>query len=205
MPGQYNIAFNAQDASGNQAVSYSLVVIPDFSVTNATPPQTITAGQTTGAYQLSVAPNPPGSSFSGAITLACAPLGLPPGAQCIFAPSTPVTPGGTAIDVVLTISTTATTSRNSRRTYFYALGLMFPGIVIIWGAVERKRNHSHSMVGLAILFSLAIVLASCGGPVASTTNTSVQTTGATTYAITVVGTSGSLTHDANVGLVVESP
>lgn len=207
-PQNYNIVFNAQDATGSQTVTYVLTIVPTFSVTNATPTQTITAGQTTGAYQLSVAPNPPGSSYQGAITLACG-FGLPPGAQCLFSPSTPVTPGSSAVNVVMTISTTAATSSlripGQRRTYLYAFALMLPGIVIVWGTTERNRRHSRKPTLLAILFLLAIGLNSCGGVSSGANNTTTQQTTAGNYTITVTGTSGSLSSSTNVGLIVEAP
>jgi hypothetical protein len=208
-PQSYNIIFNAQDATGSQTVTYVLTIVPTFSVTNGTPTQTITAGQTTGAYQLSVAPNPPGSSFQSAVTLSCG-FGLPPGAQCLFSPATAITPGSSAVNVVMTISTTATTSSlrmpDRRRNYLYALALLLPGIVIICGA-GRNRGHSRKSALLAILFLLAISLISCGG-VSSGPNsngTTGQQTTAGNYTITVTGTSGSLSSSTNVGLIVEAP
>jgi hypothetical protein len=207
-PGKYNLAFSAQDATGSQSVIYVLTIIPTFSITNATPTQTITAGQTTGAYQLSVAPNPPGSSFQSAVTLSCG-FGLPPGAQCLFSPSTPITPGSSAVNVVMTISTTAATSSlrmpSQRRTYLYAFALMLPGIVIASGTTGRNRRHSRKSVLLAILFLLAISLDSCGGVSSGANSTTTQQTTAGNYTITVTGTSGSLSSSTNVGLIVEAP
>jgi hypothetical protein len=206
-PQNYNVVFNAHDATGSQTVTYALTIVPTFSVTNGTPTQTITAGQTTGAYQLSVAPNPPGSSYQGAVTLSCG-FGLPPGAQCLFSPSTPITPGGSAVNVVMTISTTATASNlrmpGQRRTYLYAFALLLPGIVIACGA-GRNRGHSRKSALLAILFVLAISLTSCGGVTSGPNSTTGQQTTAGNYTITVTGTSGSLSSSTNVGLVVEAP
>jgi hypothetical protein len=114
--GTYDVNINTQDVSigdnnGQPVHNLSIAVtVPpaDFTVTNTTPAQTITAGETTGAYQISVAPNPPGSSFQGAVALSCS-SGLPAGAQCIFNPSTPQTPGSAAINVAMTISASTTT------------------------------------------------------------------------------------------------
>jgi hypothetical protein len=208
-PANYNILFNAQDATGSQTVTFVLTILPSFSLTNATPTQTITAGQTTGAYQLSIAPNPPGSPFQGAVTLACG-FGLPPGAQCIFNPSTPQTPGSTAVNVVMTISTTAATSMLSmpgkRPAYLYAFGLLLPGIVIAWGTARRNQSHSRKSILLAILFLVAICQTSCGGGSSSpNTSSTTQLTTAGNYTITVTGTAGSLSSSTNVGLIVEAP
>jgi hypothetical protein len=209
-PQNYNIMFSAQDATGSQAVTFTLKIVPTFSVTNATPTQTITTGQTTGAYQLTVAPNPPGSSFSGAVTLSCG-FGLPQGAQCIFNPSTPIAPGSSAQNVVMTISTTAATSElrmpAERRGYFYGISLMLPGILLAWGAPKRNRSHSRKAIFLAILFLLVIGWTSCGsGPTSTNSSTtSGQQTTSGNYTITVTGTSGALSSSTNVGLVVEAP
>jgi hypothetical protein len=115
-PAAYNINVTVTDSSGqpSQTVQLPLTVITDFSISSATSTQTVTAGQTSGAYQLAVAPNPPGASFNAAVTLACT-AGLPAQAQCIFTPSTPTTPGNSAVDVVLNISTTTTSNADVRR------------------------------------------------------------------------------------------
>ena len=135
-PGTYNINLAVADSSGqpSHTLQLPLTVIPDFTVNAATPSQTLAAGQTTsGAYELSVAPNPPGSSFPGAVSLSC-PSGLPAGARCLFHPSTPVTPGSTAQSVVLTISMAASSAdlyrSPERLSLFYALCLLLPGIVV---------------------------------------------------------------------------
>ncbi|MGA8430216.1 MAG: hypothetical protein WB729_10375 [Candidatus Sulfotelmatobacter sp.] len=206
----YNIVFNAQDATGSETVIFTLKIVPTFSLTNTTPTQTITTGQTTGAYQLTVAPNPPGSSFSGAVTLSCG-FGLPQGAQCLFNPSTAITPGSSAQNVVMTISTTAATSELrmpiAPQRYFYGASLILPGIIFAWGTPKRHRSHSRKAVFLAILFLLAIGWTSCAtGPTSISGNTtSGQQTTSGNYTITVTGTSGAISSSTNVGLIVEAP
>jgi len=104
--GMYAIKVNAQDTTGmlRHVASISLTVSQDFLVTSSTDSQTVTAGQTSGPYGLTV--RPVGGSFTGAVTLACT-AGLPSGAQCVFNPATPVTPGNSAVDVVMNIATKA--------------------------------------------------------------------------------------------------
>jgi hypothetical protein len=48
--------------------------------------------------------------FNGAVSLTCS-AGLPAGAQCIVSPSTPLTPGNSAVDVVMNISTRANSAQ----------------------------------------------------------------------------------------------
>ncbi len=204
-PGTYNIGLKITDSAGqpSHAVQLPLTVVPDFSVTSATSSQTLGAGQTTsGAYQLSVAPNPAGSSFPGAVTLSCT-HGLPAGAQCIFAPSTPLTLGNSSAAVVMTVSTT--TSQGAihspgGRTFFYALFLLLPGIVIGWSKIgrrtEKRRKRILAFVGLMLLVSLL----SCGGVSnGGGSGTGIQPT---TYQITVTGASAGTPADPGQSAVV---
>jgi len=141
-------------------------VAQDFIVASSTASQTVNAGQTTGAYQLTV--QPVGASFSGAVTLSCS--GLPALAQCVFNPSTPVTPGGSAADVVMNISTTPPTASfhasASRPATVYAMGLLLPGFVIGLAAIRSPRKRRQRRVGstaMLLLLLLTFALLSCGG------------------------------------------
>ena len=207
-PGTYNIALAVADSAGQPSHSLllPLTVIPDFSVTSETPSQTLSAGQTTsGAYQLTVAPNPQGSSFAGVVTLSCA-SGLPAGAHCIFSPSAPVTLGNTPAAVLMTISTaTREVALQSLPSHsiFYGLCLLLPGIVIGWNAVgTRSAKRRAQVLGAAVLFLLTWSLLSCGG--ASNGGTAPPPAGKqpTTYQITVTGASAGTTADAGQSAVV---
>jgi hypothetical protein len=231
VPAGYNIGLTVADSSGQptQTVQLPLTVITDFSVSSATSTQTVTAGQTGGAYQLAIAPNPPGSSFNAAVTLSCT-TGLPAQAQCIFDPSTPQIPGSTAVDVVMNISTTASSAdmrtRASRRTsartgegartrakassiaILYAPWLLLPGTVIGWGLAGTRRGAKRRRPGLGLMimlflltFLLSLSLPSCGGV---SNGGGGGTTGTpVTYTVTVTGTSGVLSHSTQVTLVVD--
>jgi uncharacterized membrane protein len=199
-PGQYNISLTVADASGQprHSVQLPLTIIQDFSVNCAAPcSQTVTGGQTTGAYQITVAPNPPGSSFTGAVALSCT-NGLPNGAKCLFNPSTPVTPKASSQAVVLSISTVAANasllpSLNHHRLLF-AWGLLFSGIVMSSGLMQRRKRRSFRLVWLAIVFSWMLFLPSCSG----ISQGGGGSTGGTpvTYTITVTGTSSGAPADA---------
>ena len=103
-PGTYNLTINSVDHEGSpgHSLGVALKIGEDFVLTSSTPSQTIRAGQTSGAYNLTI--QPMGASFNAPVTLACA-KGLPSGAQCNFSPSTPITPGASSINVVMSIST----------------------------------------------------------------------------------------------------
>ena len=142
-PGTYHIKISTQDTTGSPSHSFTLAVTlaQDFLVTSSTPSQSVTAGQTSGPYNLTV--QPVGSTFSGAVTLACSP-GLPAQAQCVFSPSTPVTPENSAVNVVMNISTTASKSTFQARQrgvlIFDAFYLLLPGIMIGWAGAERDSQ-----------------------------------------------------------------
>jgi len=210
IPGNYNIQINTLDTTGAPSHSFTvaLTLAQDFIVTSATPSQTVTAGQTSGPYQLTV--QPVGATFNGAVALTCA-AGLPPQAECIFSPPTAINPGSSAVDVVMSISTTASGtalhSRSSRASMIYALGLVLPAIVIGWGAlgaggVKRKRTG----YGMIVVLVLLGVCLSCAG--ASNGGGTGTGTPPVTYEVTVTGTSPGTTPDpgqsAVVTLVVDS-
>jgi len=96
---------------------------------------------------------PVGSSFTGAVTLGCT-TGLPVQAQCLFSPSTAVTPGNSAIDVVMNISTTPASGSSLRRpaghpAIWLVTAVLLPGILIVPVAAGRRR--SGRMRGLLVL------------------------------------------------------
>jgi hypothetical protein len=208
-PGTYNINLAVADSSGQPSLTLQLpvTVIPDFTVSSATPSQTLAVGQTTtGAYQLSVTPNPPGSTFAGAVTLSC-PSGLPAGARCLFDPSAPVTPGNAAQSVVMTISLASNSAGlyppSERFSIVYALCLLLPGIMIGWNALGlRAPRRRLRVLGYTTLFLLTLCLLSCGG-VSNGGNTPPRAgTQPKTYRITVTGTSSGTAADAGQSTVV---
>ena len=204
----YTVNLTVADASRqlSQTQQLSLTVIQDFSVNSATPGQSVTAGQITGAYQLAVAPNPSGSSFPGAVTLSCDPKSLPAGAKCNFTPN-PVIPANGGPGVVMTISTAATHSMTwpyGRPRTFYAMWLMLPGFVIVWGRshsrLRRKQRIACTLTGLILT---ALTLASCGGGTASSGGAGTQPGSPIIYSVTIEGVSGNISHTAAVNLTVQ--
>ncbi|HME35855.1 MAG TPA: hypothetical protein VKF84_11495 [Candidatus Sulfotelmatobacter sp.] len=166
VPGNYNINITTHDTTGapSHAVTVVLTVEQDFLLTSSTPSQTVTAGQTSGAYQLTI--QPIGSSFTGAVTLSCT-TGLPAQAQCMFNPSTPLTPGNSAVDAVMSISTVAASNshRNAmQHAMLAAAGFLLPGIVMAC-AIGRKSRRPRAMraVPTAMLLLLVISTLSCAG------------------------------------------
>ena len=191
MPGAHNINLTVADESGQRSHTVQLPVTgaEDFSVSSATASQTVAPGQTTGAYQLTIAPNPPGSSFGGAVQLACS--GLPQGANCLFSPSDPQIPGSSAVDVVMTISTAAASANSMRSVekppFLYTIWMLLPAVVL--GSVSRRnaatlfRPLSLFITALSLVVLVACAGVSAGGGGGGGTQNPVS------YKITVTGAS----------------
>jgi hypothetical protein len=177
----------------------------DFLVPSSTPSQTVTAGQNSGPYNLTI--QPVGSLFSAGVTLSCS-AGLPAAVQCMFSPPTPVTPGTSAVDVVMHISTSAKMAdvqlRSRHASIFYALWLLMPGIVISWGGIgtRSKKCKVHGLASIVMLVFLTLSLLSCGGA-SSGGGTTPPGGGQTTIdQITVTGTSPGAVPDAGQSVQV---
>ena len=201
----YNVNLTVADSTGqpSHTLQPPLVVniVPDFLVSSATSSQTVNAGQTSGPYALSV--KPVGSSFTGSVSLACT-AGLPAGAQCIFNPSTPVTPGNSAVDVVMNISTRAS-SAGSHKTGSgnvppAAIWLPLAAVVFGMSSVGRQRRALRVIVCM-ILCLLTMLFASCAG-VSNGGGGGGQPPPPVTYHITVTGASAGTPPDAGQSTTV---
>jgi hypothetical protein len=204
-PGTYPIAINTEDTTGTlpHSATISLSLAQDFvvlcpaAVSLSTCTQTVTAGQTSGAYNLTV--QPVGSSFTNPVTLSC-PTGLPSGAQCLFTPSTPVTPNSSAVDVVLNISTVAAANAQARGRHVPAsiLFVLAPAIVLGMLGIfspQRKRTLLLLLVLPTVFFCFSCSGVSNGGGGGG---------GGTpqTYQVTVTGTSPGSAPDAGQSVIV---
>jgi hypothetical protein len=210
-PGNYSIKINTQDTTGepSHSASFSLNLAQDFELTSSTLSQTMTAGQTSGSYNLTV--QPVGSSFSGAVTLACT-SGLPVQAQCLFSPSTPVTPGNSAVDVVMNISSQASGSSlrrpAGRPAIWLVTAMLLPGILIVPVAGKRRGSRKVGALLLIALFLIGALLScagvSSGGGGGGTTPPPINPA---TYKVTVTGSSpgtpANAGHSVVVSLVVD--
>jgi hypothetical protein len=202
--GTYNININTQDTTGapSHKVVVTLTIAQDFLLTSSTASQTVNPGQTTGPYNLTI--QPVGASFNGAVTLSCS--GLPQLSQCSFAPSTPITPGNSAASVVLTISTTAPTSAELRRSAsgaFLAVWLLLPGIVgavMVHRTQRRTQQKTRAIQWLIwfLTFLLLMALVACSGVSSNGGGGGGGHPGTPpgTYKITLTGTSPGTPADA---------
>jgi hypothetical protein len=202
-PGPYNININTRDVTGapNNTLPIVLTVYQDFTLGSLTPAtQTIAAGQS-ASYNFNVLPV--GASFGNAVNLSCS--GAPTISLCSFTPSQ-VTPGNSSAAVVMTISTTSSSaslapSRPDHALFSYALWLALPGLALL-GTRRQKRKKLALPASLLGLFLLALLLPSCGAEGTNGGGGQQQGTQPGTYTITVTGTSGTLSNQATVTLVV---
>jgi len=195
--GKYGINIKTQDTTGapSHAFSITVTVAEDFRLTSSTASQTVTAGQTTGAYNLTI--QPVGTSFDSAVTLTCS--GLPALSNCSFNPSSPVTPGNSAVDVVMTISTTAATTSAWRQGgpagLFYSVVLL-PTLILV--AVKRSAPRNRTMLRSAsasVAVLLILFLVSCSG-VSSGGGGGHPGTPPGTYSVKITGSSSGTPADA---------
>lgn len=141
------------------------------------------------------------------MTLSCT-AGLPAGAQCLFSPST-VTPGNSAANVVMNISTT---KANIQQWEAFVPGQFPPptiwlpvaAIVVSMGAFGNgTSNKWRQVLGAAIVGLAMMAFVSCAG--VSSAGDGGQPPPPATYTVTVTGTSSDTppdVHRTTVKLVV---
>jgi hypothetical protein len=190
--GQYGITgLYSGDADYLASVSATLFQIvegvPDFTISLPSA-MTVVEGAS-GTVPVSVTPL---NGFAGTIQLQCA--SVPKESSCNFGqdsitiPSLAATSASSAVATTLTVTTAGTTV-----TTLGILGLLFG-----WGRSSRKKPRGRSMlwIGAAVLL---IGIAGCAG-----LNRYVQSNGTPPgyYSLTVMATSGSITHSSTVSLHV---
>lgn len=145
-----------------------------------------------------------GSSFNGAVSLACT-AGLPAGAQCNFNPSAPVTPGNSAIDVVMNISTKANRAHSETVKGVFSPPVMWlPMAAMVMGmsaSVKRTATRTQQFLGCTIFCLTMMAFVSCAG-VSNGGGGGGQPPPPATYHITVTGTSSGTPSDAGQSATV---
>ena len=153
---------------------------------------TVPAGQS-GSQAITITPSP---SWDTAITFACS--GLPSKSSCAFTPPS-VTPGSSATDVTLTISTTAAMKPlGQSQGLVFGIWVGLAGMAGMWG---RKRGRALMLLALVLLVPMLLTIVSCGSSDHPPKSIPGTPTGA--YAITVTATSGSLVHSTTLQLTVQ--
>jgi hypothetical protein len=184
------------------SLSGSTSTVPDFSVTTTSSTATVSAGQS-ATFTLLVTPV---NSFSQPINLVC--NGLPRGATCAISPNPVVPSGATSTAVTVTIDTAV---RNFVPPSFRIKmppfqGLYHTGPYLAWLAlffliaVVAKSRRRPGFAGIGLVVLLVCMAGGCGGGNSTGVPAGTQ---AGTYTITIAATSGSLTHDTTLTLVVK--
>jgi len=179
--------------------------VADYALSASSTSVTITAGQT-ATYQLTVASE--FCAFNEMVSLSCS--ALPSKCSSSFSTST-CTPGSGGATSTLTITTTAP-SAAARQAFAGTSGLPFDpfwpalAVIVLLGAcalMVPRRKRAAAWLCIIMGVCLFGFLVSCesksGGGDNSPTNPG---TPKGTYAVTVTGTSGSLTHSLDLTLVV---
>ena len=179
--------------------------VMDFNVSASPSSATITAGAS-AVFTFTITPI---GGFSQTISFSCA--GLPALSQCSFAPAS-VTPNGSSVTSVLTISTTASSTTYvlpARPQDILPLYASIFGMILgATGFVAVGRNKlSRNVLKLGLVIasmSLLLILVSCGGSTALKTPPPQQPgTPPGTDQLTVTVSSGVETKTVGVTLVVQ--
>jgi hypothetical protein len=195
-------ASQAGNANFNAAASvpqtFAIIALDDFAIAPTLPSVTVTAGQS-ATQHITITPNP--ATLTG-LAFTCS--GLPAKTTCSFTPN-PVPPGPAPTDVVMTITTTAsTTAASVHPRIFYAawlastsLGLF--GVVLLGG---RRKQRKKAAIVSAFTLMLVLLAMGCGGHTKQPPAT-IPGTASGTSTVTVTGSTASFTHSTTFTLTVK--
>jgi uncharacterized repeat protein (TIGR01451 family) len=190
---------SANGGPASPPVSQPPATITDFKIGATISPGTITAGENT-AVTVTLTPLP---TYTASISLTDS--GLPTAATATFDPASPIAMSGTSqATTTLNIATTArpvTTGSLLRRHGFYATWLPVGGLSLLGlgvGAGHRRRRWLAGAL-LGLVAGILLLQPACGS---SSTPTPSGGTPAGTYTITITGSSGSVSHNTTVQLIV---
>ena len=174
-------------ASSVSSAAYTINLPPsDFSVTLTPESLTVSAGKSTSTTVGVSGLN----GFNQVVSLSCS--GLPAGVTCSFAPAS-ITSSSIS---TLTISASSSASANTRPMQFPFVPAAALALATGW---IRERRRLRWMVLFACISTL-IVLNGCGGGGTASPQNSVSTPATST--ILVTGSSGTLSHSAQLTLTV---
>jgi hypothetical protein len=189
------------DATFPQATSPTLVedirvsVPGDFTVDASPQSATIKAGQS-ATFTITINP----VNMSSSVSFSCS--GLPAAASCTFSPAS-LTPNGSPVSTMLTISTIAPSSatvpvaRLHPRTFAWSVAMVL-GLLVAgnFQTTRKGRRRWRALAGMAV----ALCIVSCGGG-ASTVKNPTNGTPAGTSSITVTAISAT-SHTAALTVTV---
>jgi hypothetical protein len=180
------------------SAAITVTVSPDFSLPTAgLGTVTISSPGGTGTVNLTITP---GSGFNAAVNFSCFASTLPKGTSC---GSASIPAGQTTGTMTVTTTSSRAMLRSQPPSYFLAwwtaCGILpLAGMIVIWNPRRRRRMALLSVLLMAIL----LLLPACGGSGGGGGGGGGGTP-AGQYTVSVIATSGSLTHSTTFTLVVQ--
>jgi len=196
----------ATSGSNVYVAGVALAISSDFTIGAASGSQTsqkVNAGATAN-FSLVLAAAP---SFSGTVNLSCAitPV-VTPAPTCTPSSSSVQLSSGGSQQVSVTVGTTAPVTTSNVPNVLLPRGVMplaFTMMLIVSGWFWLCRRKRWSVVLSPVLLAVLVVFVSCGGNGGEKTTDSSPGTPAGTYTATVMATSGSISHQMTLQLVVQ--
>jgi uncharacterized protein (TIGR03118 family) len=181
---------------------------PDFKISATPATQTITAGQTATFTVTLTSLN----GFNSAVSLSCS--GQQIGSTCTLSPTSPTPPANGTVTSTVTIATNAnpysiaSLSSQDSSSRFLAMLLPVPGLgflgLLAAGSAKKQRLIGQSgqrrLTGSILLLLVAMSFLAASGCYNKKTGSGTQRS---TNTITIMGTSGSLSHTTTVALTVQ--
>jgi hypothetical protein len=199
--GVRNALITITDNAPDTPQSISLTGIgQDFSVNLSSGQATISG--TAASYDLTVSPI---SGFAQTVNLTCSVL---PAAQCAISPTSLALNGSTPSKATVTITSgqnaTAMSGLAQGRSNLVAATtrpfILLIGLCLFQIATNRKATQAGTRLARVYLLGMLFVLASLG---VAACNQGVIEPKSNTYAVTVSATSGSLTHNTTIQIVIQ--
>lgn len=163
----------------------------NFSITVSPGSATVTHGQTTTPFTVTVTPL---TGFNSAVSLSCS--GLPTGASCVFNPTSVAGGSGTSSLTISTMAASAQLSPSMHSSLFYALCLPVAGMALAGARFASGHSRKKKLIALllgCLVFSGLLFLAACSGGGGGGGGGGGTPPG--TYNVTVKGTGGGVTNN----------
>jgi hypothetical protein len=195
------LASYSGDASRAASKSSTISLVgPSYTISASPASFTVASG---GTLNVNITATPLNGSFSEAVTMSAS--GLPAGASASFSPPT-LTPGESGAKTTLTIQFPTQVASSSRKreceSSLLAFGLLL-GFAFIGTRRRDFRNALSMILVLAMLIGPTMMLSGCSGFSSASSSPKPQPSAPASYAISIVGTSGSLHPSATITVVVE--
>ena len=182
----------ASDYGSSSVGSASYTFIPDFSVTASPASLAVDSGQSANATISVKSVN----GFDSAVSFSCS--GLPAGTSCSFSPAT-VIPPGTAASTTLTL-TASTSASTQPPTPIGSIPVAALAFTFCFVRFRNRRCCSVWILCVAATLGL-FCLSACGGG-NSTPNSKTTPPPSESGTVTVMATSGSLSHSTSLTVYV---